>query len=118
MHIGIFAAGIENGRHWPWSTRSLGHFDSQNVIQCRTYTLIQAGQGVLGLHVPNALLFVTDTQIYNDFRPDNIVFPSLLSISFYWYEWEFMYVLKKIPSGQNVHHSLGQKAHVRGRFTP
>ena len=25
---------------------------------------------------------------------------------------------KKTPSGQKAHHSLGQNAHARGRFTP
>ena len=27
MHLGILAADIENGRHWPWPSRSFGHFD-------------------------------------------------------------------------------------------
>ena len=27
MHLWIISAGIENGRHWPWPSRSFGHFD-------------------------------------------------------------------------------------------
>ena len=34
MHLGIFSAGIENGGHWPWPSRSFGHFDSINGIKC------------------------------------------------------------------------------------
>ena len=26
MHLGILSAGIENGGHWPWHSRSLDHF--------------------------------------------------------------------------------------------
>ena len=29
MHFGILSAGIENGGHWPWPSRSFGHFDSE-----------------------------------------------------------------------------------------
>ena len=36
MHLGILAAGIENGRHWSWPSRSFVHFDSQNSIQRRS----------------------------------------------------------------------------------
>ena len=28
MHLGICSAGIANGCHWPWSSRSFGHFNS------------------------------------------------------------------------------------------
>ena len=38
MHLGILAADIENGRHWPWPSRSFGHFDSQNGLQHHSCT--------------------------------------------------------------------------------
>ena len=40
MHLGILAARIENGRHWPWPSRPFGHFNSQNGIQRSSCTLI------------------------------------------------------------------------------
>ena len=30
----------------------------------------------------------------------------------------YMFKTKKIPSGQNTHHYVGQHAHARGRFIP
>ena len=82
MHPGILSAGIENGGHWPWPSksfwpfwlrilgnlacienggqwpwpsRSLGHhFDARNCIQRCSCILISAGQGVP--HIPNMLL--------------------------------------------------------------
>ena len=29
MHLRILLAGIENGGHWPWPSRSFGHFNSE-----------------------------------------------------------------------------------------
>ena len=40
MHLGIPSAGIENGHHWPWFSRSFGHFGSRNGVQHRCCILI------------------------------------------------------------------------------
>ena len=40
MHPGILSAGIENGGHWPWHSRSFCHFYSRNSIQCCCCILI------------------------------------------------------------------------------
>ena len=40
IHLGILVTSIENGCHWPWPSRSFGHFDSRNDIQYLSCILI------------------------------------------------------------------------------
>ena len=50
MHLGILWAGIENGGHWPWPSRSFGHFDLK-FLEIRLVRAITRHR--FGLELPN-----------------------------------------------------------------
>ena len=56
IHPGIFSAVTENGGHWPWPSRSFGHFTSRNSTPL-SYTDLGRPRGVT--RPKRALVIVT-----------------------------------------------------------